>query len=98
MDRNRAQTSPSSRKTPSSPTLYPALGGTGTSPDLKEYSIITMAGSPDRQNSEGALSGLAAPESLELLIPHASQLMGALKEGLKDLGQSLGKLILISCV
>ena len=49
-----------------------------------------MTGSPDRQNSEGALSGLAAPESVELLIPHASQLLSALKDGLKDLGQTLG--------
>ena len=50
-----------------------------------------MAGSPDRQNSEGALSGLASPDNIEVLLPHASQLMSALKDGLKDLGQSLGE-------
>jgi hypothetical protein len=89
IDRSRAQTSPSSRKAPHSPGLYPALGAGGGSPDLTEYSIITMAGSPDRQNSEGALSGLASPDNIEVLLPHASQLMSALKDGLKDLGQSL---------
>jgi serine/threonine protein kinase len=89
VDRSRSQTSPSSRKVPHSPGLYPPLGAGGGSPDLTEYSIITMASSPDRQNSEGALSGLASPDNIELLLPHASQLMGALKDGLKDLGQSL---------
>lgn len=82
--RSRSQTTPLK---PSSPALYPALHG---APDLRDYSIISMPSETERQNSEGAIGNLGGPDSVELLIPHASQLMSALKDGLKDLSQSLG--------
>lgn len=86
-ERSRAQTSPSPHK-PSSPALYPALHG---GPDLRDYSIISMPGGTERKNSEGAISHVGGvPDSVEVLLPYASQLMAALKDGLKDLGQSLG--------
>lgn len=98
VDWSRAQICPSGHKIPNSSALYPTLGGGGTSPDLTEYSIITAGGGPDRQNSEGALPALSTPERLDLLIPHASQLMSAIKDGLKDLGESLSEWILIKNV
>lgn len=49
-----------------------------------------MPSETERQNSEGAVGNMGGPDSVEVLIPHASQLMAALKDGLKDLGQSLG--------
>ena len=79
----RAQTSPTPPRQLGSPALYPNLDG---NPDLRDYSIISMPGSSDQQTSE--LAG-APPESVQVLIPQASQLMAALKDGLKDLGQAL---------
>jgi hypothetical protein len=89
VDRHRTQSSPSSgSRSPHSPTLYPALDR--GAPDLREYSIISMPeGGPERQSSEGAQAAVPGPESVEWLMPHASQLMSDLKQGLKDLSQSL---------
>lgn len=50
-----------------------------------------MPGGTEQQNSNGGISNVGGvPDSVELLLPYASQLMAALKDGLKDLGQSLG--------
>ena len=58
-----------------SPTLYPSLCNPAGAED---YAVISMRGTP------------SAPDSVEQLIPHASQLMTALKDGLKDLSHSFG--------
>ncbi len=84
--RPRSQTSPSSRKA-QSPALYPALHGAS---ELQDYSIISMPGT-ERQNSEGAKDKMVIPDDIHLLIPHATQLMSALKDGLKDMDQLIGE-------
>lgn len=45
----------------------------------------------ERQNSEGAKDKMVIPDDIHLLIPHATQLMSALKDGLKDMDQLIGE-------
>ena len=83
--RPRSHISPSSRKV-QSPTLYPALHG---APELQDYSIISIPGA-EQQSPEGA-KDMVIPDDVHLLIPHATQLMSALKDGLKDIDQAIGE-------
>lgn len=96
-DKLRAQTAPSVPKQPGSPALYPTLN-VAVNPDLRDYSIISMPGT-EKQNSDGVVMA-TIPDNIDLLIPQASQLMSSIKDGLKDLKQSLSEYshVTITCV